>query len=97
MNPLLHKNARTTPAIRAELAVSSDNAFVLARRYGISVATVYKWKKRDCVRDLSHTAHQLQTTLNKGQEAIVVHLRKTLLLPLDDLINCARLWRSSTA
>ena len=45
MNLLLHKNARTTPAIRSELAVSLDNAFVLSRRYGISVATVYKWKK----------------------------------------------------
>nr|MBP6118336.1 IS481 family transposase [Giesbergeria sp.]MBP6158674.1 IS481 family transposase [Giesbergeria sp.]MBP7082896.1 IS481 family transposase [Giesbergeria sp.]MBP9783061.1 IS481 family transposase [Giesbergeria sp.] len=32
----LHKNARTTPAIRAEIAASSDTASVLAKRYGIT-------------------------------------------------------------
>ena len=90
MNLKLHKNARTTPAIRKELGSSTDSACVLAQRYGISVATVYKWKKRESVHDLSHTAHQLQTTLNQGQEAIVVHLRKTLLLPLDDLTAVTR-------
>jgi hypothetical protein len=32
----LHKNARTTLAIRTEIAVSTHSAVVLARRYGIS-------------------------------------------------------------
>ena len=42
----LHKNARTTPLIRAEIASSTDSARVLAQRYGISEGTVYKWKHR---------------------------------------------------
>ncbi len=86
----LHKNARTTPAVRAEIASSSDSAAVLAHRLGLSQATVYKWKHRDSVVDRSHTAHRLQTTLTPAQEAIVVQLRKTLLLPLDDLLAVTR-------
>lgn len=38
----LHKNARTTPAIRAEIAASKESARVLAQRYGVTEATIYK-------------------------------------------------------
>ncbi len=85
-----HKLARTTPAVRAEIAVSSDSAIRLAERYNVSVATIYKWRTRDTFEDRSHTAHRLQTTLTPAQEAIVVVLRKTLLLPLDDLLAVTR-------
>ena len=86
----LHKNARTTPAIRAEIAVSTDSAATLAQRFGIGESTVYKWKARDSFYEASHTAHRLQTTLTPAQESIVVELRKTLLLPLDDLLAVTR-------
>lgn len=90
MNIKLHKNARTTPAVRAEIAASDERACVLASRYGVTEATIYKWKKRESFTDKSHTAHRLQTTLNPAQEAVVVELRKTLLLPLDDLLAVTR-------
>ena len=86
----LHKNARTTPAVRAEIAASHDSASVLAQRFGITEQTVYKWKKRQVFSDRSHTAHHLQTVLTPAQEAIVVELRRTLLLPLDDLLAVTR-------
>jgi transposase-like protein len=86
----LHKNARTTPAIRAEIAASGDSAAALAQRFGITEATVYKWKKRTSVHDASHTPHRLQTTLTPAQERVVVELRRTLLLPLDDLLAVTR-------
>ncbi len=86
----LHKNARTTPAIRAEIAASPLGAAALASHYGITEATVYKWKKRSSVHDASHTPHRLQTTLTPEQESLVVELRRTLLLPLDDLLAVAR-------
>ena len=86
----LHKNARTTPAVRAEIAASSESARVLAQRHGITEQTVYKWKKRDSVHDRSHTAHHLQTQLTPAQEIVVVHLRRALLLPLDDLLAVTR-------
>ena len=86
----LHKNARTTPAIRAEIAASGDSAAALAQRFGITEATVYKWKKRTSVHYASHTPHRLQTTLTPAQERVVVELRRTLLLPLDDLLAVTR-------
>ena len=86
----LHKNARTTPAVRAEIAASTDTASALAQRYGITEQTVYKWKKREAFTDRSHTAHRLQTQLTPAQETVVVHLRRTLLLPLDDLLAVTR-------
>ena len=86
----LHKNARTTPAIRAEMAASSASVAALAKQYGVSESTARKWRGRDSVADRSHTAHRLQTTLTPAQEAIVVQLRKTLLLPLDDMVAVTR-------
>ena len=86
----LHKNARTTPAVRAEIAASSETASALARRFGITEQTVYKWKKREVFGDRSHTAHHLQTVLTPAQETVVLHLRRTLLLPLDDLLAVTR-------
>ena len=86
----LHKNARTTPAIRAEIAASTDSVVALAQRYGISEETARKWKKRTSVHDASHTPHRLQTTLTTAQERVVVELRRTLLLPLDDSLAVTR-------
>ena len=87
----LHKNARTTPAVRAEIAASGNlSARSLSQRFGVSEATIYKWKARDSVVDRSHTAHRLQTTLTSAQEAVVVELRRTLLMPLDDLLAVTR-------
>lgn len=91
MNIALHKNARTTPAIRAEIAASGDvSTRELSRRYGVTEQTIYKWKARDSTADRSHTAHRLQTTLTPAQEAVAVELRRTLLLPLDDLLAVVR-------
>jgi transposase InsO family protein len=86
----LHKCARTTPAVREEIANSKEPVRTLARRLGLSEATVYKWRKRDVFTDRSHTAHRLQTTLTPAQEVVVVELRKTLLIPLDDLLSVTR-------
>lgn len=87
----LHKNARTTPAVRAEIAASGNlSAAHLSQHYGVSESTIYKWKSRDSVHDRPHTAHHLQTTLTPAQERIVVELRRSLLLPLDDLLAVTR-------
>lgn len=90
MHLKLHKNARTTPAIRAELQAATGSHEALAERYGISISTVRKWRKRTDVQDRSHTAHRLQTTLSLEQEGLAVELRKTLRLSLDDLLVVVR-------
>ncbi len=86
----LHKNATTTPAIRAKIAASDEPASVLAGRYGVTLDTIYRWRERASFEDRSHTAHQLATTPTSAQEAVAVELRGMLLLPLDDLLAVTR-------
>ena len=86
----LHKNATTTPAIRAYIQASPLSVAALADELGVSEDTIRRWKGRDSVEDRSHTAHRLQTTLTPAQELVVVELRKTLRLPLDDLLVVTR-------
>jgi transposase-like protein len=86
----LHKQATTTPKIRAAIQASTEPAWMVAERYGISEQTVWKWRNRDNVHDRSHTPHKLQTTLTPPQEAVAVALRKTLILPIDILLAAVR-------
>jgi hypothetical protein len=82
--------ATTTPAIRARIAASEEPAAVLAGRYGVTLDTIYRWRGRTSFEDRAHTAHQLATTLTRAQEFVAVQLRRTLLLPLDDLLAVCR-------
>src|SRR6056297_902322 len=86
----LHTQATTTPKVRTAIQASTDPAWVVAERYGISEQTVWKWRNRDYVHDGSHTPHRLQTTLTPAQEAVAVALRTTLLVSLDDLLTVVR-------
>ncbi|WP_435169637.1 IS481 family transposase [Falsirhodobacter sp. 1013] len=86
----LHRQATTTPKIRAAIQASIEPAWRVAERYGISEQTVWKWRNRDSLHYRSHTAHRLQTTPTPAQEAVTVSVRKTLLLPLDDLVSVVR-------
>jgi len=82
----LHKNARTTPAIRREIQQSKLSERALARKYGLNRATVRKWKRRDSVDDLPTTPKTIHATMSPEEELIAVELRTSLLLPLDDLL-----------
>ncbi len=86
----LHKQARTTPAIRKEIEQATGTLAELAARYNVTIDTIRKWKSREAVEDRSHTAHRLQTTLTPAQERIAVELRKILKLGLDDLLVVIR-------
>ena len=86
----VHAQARTTPRTRAEIQSSEGTQRALAERFNVTRSTVQKWQSRDQVEDLSHRPHRLSTTLSTGEEAVVVELRKTLMLPLDDLLVVTR-------
>lgn len=90
MSQALHSLARTTHLIRKEIRESELSQAELARRYNVSRQTVRKWKERDSGEDRSHRPATLRTTLTPAQEAIVVALRTTLLLPTDDLLVITR-------
>lgn len=83
----IHPNARTTPAVRAEIARSVEPSGVLAKRYGVSAETIRKWRKRgpdDC-QDRSARPHKLPWKASDEERAIVCALRRSTGFPLDDL------------
>ena len=92
MNIQLHKNARTTPAIRLELQSQAESVSdrELAEAYHLNRHTVAKWRQREGVEDASHHPQRLHATLSTAQEAVVVALRETLPLPPDDLLAVTR-------
>ncbi|WP_022950212.1 IS481 family transposase [Methylohalobius crimeensis] len=90
MQVRLHKNATTTPRIRALIQASTEPNTVLAKRFGVTVETIARWKGRDSVEDLPHTPHRLPTTLTPAQEQVVLVLRQQLDLSLDDLLAVVR-------
>jgi len=81
-----HKNATTTPEMRAFIHDSDLATAVLARLLKVSESTVRKWRKRDCTDDVSHLPKQLNTTLTLEQQYAVVQLRVRLKLSLDELL-----------
>ena len=88
----IHPNARTTPAVRAEIARSSEPSGVLAQRYGISTETVRKWRRRgaaDC-RDRSSRPHRLPWKASEEERAVVCALRRATGFPLDELTFVVR-------
>jgi len=90
MSSRIHPQARTTPKIRQEIKDSGLSDREAAKVFNITRATAAKWLKRDDVQDRSHRAHTLHTTLSATQEAIVLSLRQSLYLPLDDLLYITR-------
>jgi transposase InsO family protein len=83
----IHPQARTTPAVRREIAGSREPSGVLAARYGVSTETVRKWRQRgvqDC-QDRSSRPHQLPWKATEEERAIVCALRRATGFPLDDL------------
>ena len=92
MDIKLHKQATTTPKIRAEIqaAPSGITDSELARQYGVATATIRRWRYRDDVHDRSHTRHNLLATLTPEQEEVLIAAREFLRLGLDDLLVVAR-------
>src|ERR687894_1816626 len=83
----IHPNARTTPAVRAEIARSGEATGVLARRFGVSAETVRKWRKRgpgDCL-DRSPTPRRLPWKATEEERAVVRALRRATGFARDDL------------
>ena len=83
----LHPQARTTPAVRQEIARSTEPTGVLARRFSVSTETVRKWRKRgpkDC-QDHSSRPRKLPWKASDEERAIVCALRQATGFPLDDL------------
>jgi transposase-like protein len=80
----IHPKARTTPAVRAEIARSQEPTGILAQRYGVSTETIRKWRQRgpaDC-QDHSSRPHKLPWKATEEERAIVCALRRATGFPL---------------
>ena len=83
----IHPNARTSPAVRAEIARSTEPSGMLAQRYGVSAETIRKWRQRgpeDCL-DRSARPHRLPWKATEEERAVVCALRRATNFALDDL------------
>jgi transposase len=79
----IHPSARTTPAVRIEIARSTEPTGVLAKRFGASTETIRKWRKRgaeDC-QDHNSRPHKLPWKANEEERAIVCALRQATGFP----------------
>ncbi len=88
----IHPCARTTPAVRVEIARSSEPTGVLAKRYGVSTETVRKWRQRgpqDC-QDRSAKPHRLPWKATAEGRAIVCERRRATGFALDHLTFVVR-------
>jgi transposase InsO family protein len=83
----IHPQARTTPAVRADIARSTEPTSVVARRYGISEETVRKWRKRgeQACQDRSSRPRRLPWRMSEEERAIICAVRRATGFPLDDL------------
>ena len=87
MGQVLHGSATTTEAIRRAIQRSEESVRALARRHGISPATVQKWRGRRTTTDARMGPKEVRsTTLSPEQEAMAVAFRRHTLLPLDDCL-----------
>jgi len=83
----IHPQARTTPAVRVEIARSTEPASVVAKRYGISDETVRKWRRRgeQAVQDRSSRPKRLAWRMTEEERAIICAVRRATGFALDDL------------
>ncbi len=88
----IHSQARTTPKIREEIRASKGRLTLeeAAKHFNVSRSTILKWRKRESVEDRSHRPRQIHTALTPLQEEIVVLIRRSLLLTVDDLLVVTR-------
>jgi transposase-like protein len=84
MGQILHKCARTTEIIRDEIQKSEESITFLAKKYGVSRPTIYKWKSADNIKDKPSIRHKLPTVLTELEEQIICSFRRTTQLTLDD-------------
>lgn len=82
-----HRNATTTPALRRWIQDNrhQPTAWIM-REKGLSRNTVVRWKARDHTNDESSKPHSQTSQFADWQEALIVEIRTTFLLPFDSLL-----------
>ncbi len=91
--PTYHSNAKTNHHIRNLIQDNPDGETFrqFAERLRVSVATVHKWRRRGVthrhVNDRSSRPLHSRTAFSPSEEELIVHLRTSAELALDDLLD----------
>ncbi len=85
MQVKIHKNAKTTPAIRKEIQQSNLSSYAIAKKYNISWSTAKKWKNSSSIEDKSSRPHVLQTDLTQDQIDLILFERKQYKKTIEDI------------
>ena len=85
MQQTYHSNAKTNLNIRAIIQNNCATNSDLAARFNVSAQTISKWKNRDFLQDASCTPLNIQYALSGLHKAIIISLRKSTWLPIDEI------------
>jgi transposase InsO family protein len=86
----LHSNAATCPRQRQLIRRSALPYRTLAEQLDISLGTVHHWKHREHSHDRSCRPHTIHYALHDQEEQMVLWMRHSGQLPLDDLLEAAQ-------
>lgn len=81
----LHKNARTTLAIREEIKHAQASIYSLSKQYHLNWGTVKRWKLAQNIQDKSSRPHKLNTTLTTDQEDLILFERRQFKKTIDEI------------
>ena len=88
----MHRNAKLTPHQRRYIQENPDGLTVtaLARKFGVSRQTIYKWMEREDVEDRSCAPHRRRNALDDVQQSVIALLREKVGLSGDDILRLIR-------
>ena len=87
MSQIYHNNALTNANIRNEIQSSVELDSDLSLKYGITIKTVIKWKKRGFVNDKSSRPDNINYKLSEIEKSIIISLRKSNWIKLDEITD----------
>ena len=85
MQQIYHANATTNINIRQQIQASSQSNLKLAAQYNTSPQTVFKWKNRSVVQDVSSRPINIAYALTDLEKATIKSLRTSTWQPLDEI------------
>ena len=83
----IHSNSALLPRQRQLIHESALPYRALAAQFDVSTATIHHWKHEPNSQDRSCRPHTITYALDDQEEELVLWLRRTAHLPLDDLLD----------
>lgn len=98
MQQVYHSNAKTNVNIRQQIQANhSDSNQDLALRFATSTQTISKWRNRSFTSDASCVPKKIIYSLSETETALIISLRSTTWLPLDEIYEILLSQNSSIA